>query len=173
MNERFRSNTIYITQGEHAVANAPGAIIATTLGSCVAVCLWDPDMGVGGMNHVLLPGTDGNVSRLTTFGGTAMDRLVNAVVKSGGQKERLRAKVFGGASMIAGLSNIGERNATFVLEYLAREDIVCDARSVGGVAARQVKFWPHDGRVRQRFVKEFSEPQEPLAIGSGNGVELF
>ena len=75
--------------------------------------------------------------------------------------------------MIAGLSDIGQRNAAFALEYLEKETIPCDARSVGGRAARQVKFWPNTGRAQQRFVAEFNEPSHDLPAQTGNGVELF
>lgn len=173
MSEGFRSSATYIAQGEQAVGLSPDDVITTTLGSCVAVCLWDPTARVGGMNHILLPDGAGKWSELNNFGGTAMDRLVNALVKSGADRRRLRAKVFGGAAMIAGLSDIGERNSAFVLEYLDRESIPCDAKSVGGRAARQVKFWPHDGRARQRFVSEFNEPLREKAVEPTNGVELF
>lgn len=172
MTNSLRSGTVYITQGEHAVGSSADLIVSTTLGSCVAVCLWDEERCVGGMNHILLPGKDESNSRLRNFGGTAMDRLVNAVVKLGGEKERLQAKVFGGAAMIAGLSDIGARNAAFVLEYLEEEGIACVAKSVGGTAARQVRFWPHSGRARQRFVKEFTESL-PAVPEAANGVELF
>ena len=173
MSGAFRTNATYIAQGEQAVGQEPTAVITTTLGSCVAVCLWDPDGHVGGMNHILLPDEEGSWSRLNNLGGTAMDRLVNALVKTGAERGRLRAKVFGGAAMIAGLSDIGQRNAAFVLEYLDRETIPCDAKSVGGRSARQVKFWPHGGRVQQRFVSEFREPAHVVPAASGNGVELF
>ncbi len=173
MTQSFRANATYIAQGEQAVGRTPDAMITTTLGSCVAVCLWDPDHRIGGMNHILLPDEGGSWSRLNNLGGTAMDRLVNALVKTGADGGRLRAKIFGGASMIAGLSDIGERNAAFVLEYLDRETIPCDARSVGGRAARQVKFWPHGGRVRQRVVSDFREPPHIVSASAGNGVELF
>lgn len=173
MSGTFRTHSTYIAQGEQAVGAAPDDLITTTLGSCVAVCLWDPVKCVGGMNHILLPDEEGSWSRLNNLGGTAMDRLVNALAKSGADRARLRAKVFGGAAMIAGLSDIGERNATFALEYLAREAIPCDAKSLGGRAARQVKFWPHDGRARQRFVTEFNEPNHDRVVEPTNGVELF
>ncbi|MEM9708125.1 MAG: chemotaxis protein CheD [Pseudomonadota bacterium] len=170
MSTGFRSNSTYIAQGEHAVGSEPDHVIATTLGSCVAVCLWDPDHKLGGMNHILLP-DDGDWSSLNNFGGTAMDQLVNALLKAGAMKSTLRAKVFGGAAMIAGLSDIGARNAKFVLEYLTSEKIPCDAQSTGGTAARQVRFWPHDGKARQRFVSSYDEPVAPKT--KANDVELF
>lgn len=173
MSAGFRTSTTYIAQGEQAVGESPDAVITTTLGSCVAVCLWDPVVRVGGMNHILLPETAGSWSEVHNLGGTAMDRLVNALSKSGADRGRLRAKVFGGAAMIAGLSDIGCRNTTFALEYLGREAIPCDAKSLGGTAARQVRYWPHSGRARQRFVLHFHEPTTENQRSTVNGVELF
>lgn len=170
MSASFRKSSTYIAQGEQAIGSEPDDLITTTLGSCVAVCLWDSRRQLGGMNHILLPDS-GDWSRLNNFGGSAMDRLVNALLKEGASKSDMRAKIFGGAAMIAGLSDVGERNAAFVRDYLGREGIPCDAESTGGKAARQVKFWPRDGRAQQRFVTGFEEPKP--ALSSESEVELF
>lgn len=172
MTASFRKSSTYIAQGEQAIGTAPEEIITTTLGSCVAVCLWDSKLCIGGMNHILLPDS-GDWSRLSNFGGSAMDRLVNALLKQGASRTNMRAKIFGGAAMIAGLSNIGERNAAFVRDYLGRENIPCDAESTGGTAARQVKYWPYDGRAQQRFVAGFEEPAAAPGANDVSDVELF
>ncbi len=172
MNDGFRKSSTYIAQGEEAVGSTPEAVITTTLGSCVAVCLWDPSNRIGGMNHILLPDSE-NWASLNNFGGSAMDRLVNAILKSGANRSEFRAKVFGGAAMIAGLSDIGARNSAFVRDYLARENIPCDAESVGGRSARQVKFWPYEGRARQRFVAGFDEVASAPKPKPASDVELF
>lgn len=172
MSNSFRKQSVYIAQGEQAIGTLPDDVITTTLGSCVAVCLWDSVRQIGGMNHILLPDT-GDWSRVNNFGGSAMDRLVNALLKNGAKRDDLRAKIFGGAAMIAGLSNIGERNAVFVSDYLKREGIPCDAQSTGGSAARQVKYWPYDGRARQRFVAGYKEPPREQVQPKTSDVELF
>ena len=168
----FRTNTTYIAQGEQAIGSKPDDVITTTLGSCVAVCLWDSNRLIGGMNHILLPDS-GDWSRLNNFGGSAMDRLVNALLKKGAERSSMRAKIFGGAAMIAGLSDIGARNAAFVRDYLSREEIPCDAESIGGTVARQVKYWPYEGRARQRFVSGFEEPVPSSQTSKASDVELF
>lgn len=172
MSETFREKSTYIAQGEQAIGDNPNDLISTTLGSCVAVCLWDPSARVGGMNHILLPDSE-NWAALSNFGGSAMDRLVNEMLKAGARRSELRAKVFGGAAMIAGLSNIGARNAEFVRNYLERESIPCDAESTGGTSARQIKYWPYEGRARQRFVDKFNEPKPAETVKESNSVELF
>lgn len=168
----------YIAQGEHAVGGAPGEIITTILGSCVAVCLWDPDRSVGGMNHILLPDgkADGRTDGpgLDRFGGAAMEHLINDLVKLGAERGRLRAKVFGGAAMVSGLSDIGARNAAFAADYLKSEGIPCDGESTGGNSARQIRFWPHSGRAMQRFVASAPPPPpKPKPAPKANDVELF
>ena len=165
---------IHIAQGEHAIGDDKGTVITTILGSCVAVCLWDPDRRIGGMNHILIPG--GGVSDLGArgAGATAMERLINALMKAGARRDRLTAKVFGGASIVAGLSDIGARNAAFALDYLRAEGIGCQSRSVGGRMARQIRYWPESGRAQQRLVPAGEAPTRSAAQPArANGLELL
>lgn len=167
--------TTYIAQGEHAIGSAPEQVISTILGSCVAVCLWDPDRAVGGMNHILLPEAKTASQGMDRFGGAAMEFLVNDLVKQGADRGRLRAKVFGGASMLSAKSDIGARNAAFAEAYLQAEGIPCDAENTGGTAARQVRFWPHSGQAKMRFVRAEPDPApaRPAPPPPANDVELF
>ena len=164
----------FITQGEFAIGDRPDTMIATILGSCVAVCLRDPVIRLGGMNHILLPDTAGGRIGAASFGASDMERLVNALIKRGAVRERLEAKVFGGAAVVAGLSDIGARNAVFVRAFLAAEGIVTLSENVGGDRARQVRYWPESGRAQHRFVglAEVNEPR-PSVAARGNEVELF
>ncbi len=168
-----RANVV-IAQGQFALGTAPDRVISTILGSCVAVCLWDPAAAVGGMNHILLP--QGERDRLgpLNFGASDMERLLNALLKAGAVRRRLRAKAFGGAAMVTGLSDIGSQNVAFVRRFLRSEGIPCVAESLGGTRARRVQFWPTSGRARHRFVgrARVSEPTVP-AIRQANGVEFF
>ena len=166
------SNIKHISQGEFAVDNAPDAIIATILGSCVAACIWDPLARVGGMNHILLPDRTEIVPAVNGFGASAMEQLINALLKRGAQRARLRAKAFGGAKMIANFTDIGERNAAFVTDYLKAEGIPCEGASFGGNQARMVRFWPHTGVARQRLVERIEE-NIPVQKPKANDVELF
>jgi chemotaxis protein CheD len=169
-----RASPQFIAQGEFAVGDRPETVIQTILGSCVAVCLRDPVMGLGGMNHILLP--DGGSGRIgaASFGASDMERLMNALIKRGALRERLEAKVFGGAAVVAGLSDIGARNTAFVRAFLAAEGIAILSENVGGDRPRQVRFWPESGRAQHRFVglTEVNEPLPPKAA-RGNEVELF
>ena len=162
---------IHITQGELATGASEDVVISTILGSCVSICLHDPVAGVGGMNHMLLADLRVGASA-GTLGAAEIERLVNELRHLGADAGRLRAKIFGGASMLDGMTDIGERNARFALAWLKREGIGVDARSVGGTQARQLMFIPATGVARQRFVSE--RPTEAVVgLSALNGVEMF
>ena len=165
------SSPVYIAQGEHAVGKDPELVISTILGSCISICLWDPVAGVGGMNHLLLPTVKSDGSSLSA-GAVDLDLLINKMMPYGAERPRLRAKLFGGSSMLKGRTDIGARNVRFGREYLVNEHIVCDAESVGGSKARRIRFWPATGKVHMKLVEEAPE-LEPAKIVRKNDVELF
>jgi len=168
--------TTHITQGEFATATKEDAMITTILGSCVSACLWDPVAGVGGMNHILLPhglgvSTDAIGSRVN-----AMELLINAIIKQGGLKHRLQAKLFGGGKMISKFSEVGNRNGEFVISFLQAEGISCQSQSLGGNQARRIQFWPHSGRARQKLLGRVDISEELVQIQKYsvcNDIELF
>jgi chemotaxis protein CheD len=146
---------IHIVQGEQHVDNDPAVVLTTILGSCIAACLWDPMAGVGGMNHFLLPGNDaqarggqGNEASMR-YGVHAMELLVNALLRRGATRPHLQAKLFGGARMIKGLTDIGELNASFAEQFLSAEGIAVIGGSLRGEQGRRIQFWPVSGRARQ------------------------
>lgn len=164
-----------ITQGEHMVSTEPDLYISTLLGSCVACCLWDPIAMVGGMNHMLLT-QHGDAARHSDLAGiNAMEMLINDLQKRDALRSRLQAKVFGGAQMFDGLSRIGAANCSFVLEYLAREGIICTGQSLGGDSARYIAFWPRTGVARQKIRKDTIVVEKPCPgiETTGNDLELF
>lgn len=167
---------VTITQGEFAVSGRGDCVISTILGSCVSTCLWDPEHRVGGMNHVLVARSMSGPVRCDAAGVNAMELLINALVRLGAARHLLRAKVFGGAKMISGLSDIGHENGLFMIEFLAREGIPCEGRSLGGTTARQVRFFPAEGRVLLKaagVASEVAAPSRPAERAKGNDVELF
>lgn len=141
----------HVVQGEHRVASGPDAVLTTVLGSCVAACMRDPALGLGGMNHFLLPGTQGTDvgGAAERYGAYAMELLVNALLKRGAQRGRLEVKLFGGARMLKGLTDVGAANAAFAESYLRREGLTYLGGSLGGDQARRVQYWPGTGRARQ------------------------
>ena len=122
---RVREKCINIVQGEQAILSDPDAVLSTLLGSCVAACLRDPVAGVGGMNHFLLPGDqfDTGGGGAERHGVHAMELLVNGLLRRGAARSRLEAKLFGGARIMSGLTDIGEKNATFAERFLRAEKI--------------------------------------------------
>ncbi|QHS08724.1 chemoreceptor glutamine deamidase CheD [Sinimarinibacterium sp. NLF-5-8] len=148
----------YLTKvlpGEYEVGDAE-ATLSTLLGSCVCACIRDPVLSVGGMNHFMLPDDSregsggGNNGR---YGAYAMEVLINEIMKMGGKKHRLEAKVFGGGAVLAGMTMaIGERNAQFVLAYLAAERIPVIAQDLGGTVGRKVVYFVDSGRALVRHV---------------------
>ncbi|WP_227269485.1 chemotaxis protein CheD [Roseobacter weihaiensis] len=165
----------HITQGERAVGGHPDQVITTILGSCVSCCLWDPVARVGGMNHMLLTVSTNSTGVCNLAGINAMELLINDILKLGGSRDRLRAKAFGGARMVAGLSDIGRMNSEFTLDFLQKEGIHCEKHSLGGDAARHIMFWPASGRAMQKArADEVIQNEVPMpATEAGNGLELF
>ncbi|PTQ75404.1 chemotaxis protein CheD [Celeribacter persicus] len=167
-------NRTYIAQGEYAIGDGEEVVISTILGSCVATCLWDPVARIGGMNHFLLPEGPAMRSDVSSFGAHAMELLINSLVRHGARRERLRAKVFGGAEMYKGLTDAGTQNGMFVLSYLARENIPCDGQSLGGTLARRVEFMPALGKARQKLVPDASLVVEIVPVTEQTSdLELF
>ncbi|RQR26957.1 chemoreceptor glutamine deamidase CheD [Burkholderia sp. Bp9143] len=166
-------------------------VLMTVLGSCVAACLHDPFAGIGGMNHFMLPddGADAGAaaSESMRYGAYAMEVLINELIKAGGRRERIEAKVFGGAAVLAGMTtiNIGDRNADFVRRYLALERIRITAEDLQGVHPRKVAFMPRTGRamvkklrlqvpgVTEREAALASEADRVRAARTRAHVELF
>ena len=131
------------------VASAQPATITTILGSCVAVCLWDPGRRIGGMNHYLLPrGTD-SVELPARFGSQATHMLVERLLDLGGDRHTLRAKLFGGASVLGVLrgskEHLGLKNVMIAREILAAERIPIVGEDVGGERGRKLIFRTDDG----------------------------
>ncbi|MFL6630934.1 MAG: chemoreceptor glutamine deamidase CheD [Massilia sp.] len=127
-------------------------LIVTVLGSCVSACIRDRVKGLGGMNHFMLPdgGDPGNpVSASMRYGTYAMEVLINDLLKAGARREHLEAKVFGGGAVLRGFSamNVGERNATFVINFLKTERIPVLAEDLNDIYPRKVYFFPRTGKV--------------------------
>lgn len=142
---------VRIYPGEYIVSPKP-MVISTLLGSCVAVCMRDPYVGVGGMNHFMLPApgnsaSSGAWSVKTRYGSYAMETLINGIMKHGGLRNRLEVKVFGGANFYAGACDIGTANVQWALEYLDREGLRPIASDLGKDYARSVFYHTDTGRL--------------------------
>lgn len=143
---------VQIMQGEFYVTDSPDEVLTTILGSCVSACIRDPFAGVGGMNHFLLPEGGGADRDTHRFGVNAMEVLINDILKRGGMRSRLQAKLFGGANVINAMSDVGSRNAKFARQFLEDEGIAIAGGDLGGNSPRRIQFWPVSGRARQLAV---------------------
>lgn len=125
--------------------------LTTLLGSCVAVCLYDPAIRLAGMNHFLLPSQSNKGKDDTDIilaGDYSLEVLVNAMLAKGARKERLVAKAFGGGVITQAIQTaIGDRNSVFAREWLLREGIPLVASDFGGPWSRKVVFWPENGDI--------------------------
>ena len=162
----FSCQAIKVLPNEYYVTGE-NLMITTVLGSCVAACIRDPQTGVGGMNHFMLPEGDSQspASATMRYGAFAMEMLINELLKAGAVRERLEAKVFGGGAVLSAMQqmNIGERNGQFVLSYLKTEGIPVKAQDLGDIYARRVNYFPHDGRVMLRKMDARTRASEIIA----------
>lgn len=168
---------VHVGQGEHHVTDDPGVMLTTVLGSCVAACLCDPLIGVGGMNHFLLPeGAGAGTDAGRRYGAYAMELLINDLLKAGARRERLEAKLFGGGRMFDSLRDVGLANADFAERFLHDEGIRVIGGSLRGAGGRRLHYWPVSGRALQRGVTDVvaarpaPPPPPPVDLGM---VELF
>lgn len=171
--------TVTVLQGDVQVSSDPNVVLTTILGSCVAACMYDPKAQVGGMNHFLLPGNVGAFSNSSAecYGVHLMELFVNGLLKKGVRRDRLVAKLFGGARTVPGFSDVGARNAECARRFLEMEGITLVGESLGGCAGRRIQFWPTTGRARQFLMPEIDPktfvPAKAKPIVSGGDVELF
>ncbi len=153
---------MHVIQGEYQVVSDPDVVLSTVLGSCVAACMRDPAAGVGGMNHFLLPG-DSPGHESERYGAYLMELLINGLLKRGARRERIEAKLFGGARMVQGLSDIGAQNSAFARKFLYDESIRVVAENLGGTNGRRLEYFPVSGRARQIVLPQSATLLEPTA----------
>jgi chemotaxis protein CheD len=180
----FRNDAVKVLPGEFFVHDED-ILVMTTLGSCIAACLWDRNKRIGGMNHFLLP-EGGGGSDSGRYGSFAMDLLIGELVKRGATRATLEAKVFGGGAVINGMNsiNVGQQNTNFVLEYLRTERITVVSKDVLDIYPRKVCFLPASGKAMVKKLAtanlEALAAQERAAatrnvptVSAGGSVDLF
>jgi len=159
------ATAIWIFQGDFYVSSRPDLFLTAVLGSCIAVCIRDPIAGCGGMNHFLLPDTENQddhyPSQALRYGSYSIERLINAILSRGGRRERLEVKVFGGANVMSGMSDIGSRNVDFVEHYFANERLPIAAADLRGNWPRKLRYFPTLGAAQVRELRD-TEADEAL-----------
>lgn len=179
---QFQSEAVKVLPGEYFVHDED-LLIMTTLGSCIAACLWDRNARIGGLNHFMLPEGAGDNGR---YGSYAMELLINELMKRGASRSSLEAKVFGGGQVIAGMEtmNVGERNTRFVLDYLRCEHIPVVSKDVLDIYPRKVCFLPASGKAMVKrlaptraaalLAQERAAARQAAPVATGGGsIDLF
>ncbi|GAB4558081.1 MAG: chemoreceptor glutamine deamidase CheD [Rhizobacter sp.] len=178
----FKNDAVKILPGEYFVHDED-MLIMTTLGSCIAACIYDRQAKVGGMNHFMLPDGAGDSGR---YGSYAMELLINEMMKRGASRMTMEAKVFGGGQVVSGMTtmNVGERNTNFVMDYLKTERIPIVSKDVLDVYPRKVCFLPGSGKAMVKRLaptntdallaqdRVAAQRAVPAATGGGS-VDLF
>lgn len=150
-------------------------MITTVLGSCIAACIRDKVSGIGGMNHFMLPissksrlenKAESVVGSALRYGNFAMEHLINTILQHGGKRGNLEVKLFGGGKIIATLSDVGQRNIEFALNYVETESLLLVSHDLGDIYPRKVNYFPHTGKVRMKKIKDLHN--DTIAIRERN-----
>lgn len=153
---RFPHEIASILPGEFFVSREP-MVVYTVLGSCISACIRDPIVGVGGMNHFMLPepkeGGNDSWGESTRYGSYAMESLINEILKRGGIKSRLEVKLFGAGKIYEGNIDVGARNAEWVLSFLKTEGLKAAKTDLGDVFPRKVYYFTESGRVLMKKIE--------------------
>ena len=147
--------TVKLLPGECYVTRHDEAIV-TVLGSCISACIRDPNTGLGGMNHLMLPergegfavSPDSGFNQINRYGCFAMESLINHLARHGGQRTRLELKVFGGGRILKSMIDIGARNIAFIHSWARTEGMRLSAQDLGGTQPRKLVYFPATGRAR-------------------------
>lgn len=144
------------------VIEAPNKIRTSGLGSCVGVVIYDNFKKVAGLAHVMLP--DSNLTKQQQFNiykyaDTAIDSLVEQLIKLGARKSQLKAKIAGGAQMFqfqsgSDIMRIGPRNVDAVKERLRKHQIPVISSDTGGNQGRTIEFDPLTSKLKIRTVNK-------------------
>jgi chemotaxis protein CheD len=136
--------------------------VNTILGSCVSVCLFDPVLQIGGINHYMLPYWNGQGLASPKYGNIAIDRLTDKMISLGCNKNNLKAKIFGGGEVIETnivQFHIGQRNIEVARTMLEDLKIPILSSSLGGKLGRKIEFYTSTGDVRQKYVQKTQQTQ--------------
>lgn len=148
---------VVIDISDAKVSSNPSDVLVTySLGSCIGICLYDPNTHVGGMLHYQLPTSTMDPSRAQSmpfmFADTGMKLLIDKLTSMGANRMRMQTRLAGGASMSTGPQgfDIGKRNYLAIRKILWSYGMIINAEDVGGNAARNLYLDMADGTVTVR-----------------------
>ena len=137
--------------------------VITILGSCVAVCLWDPVIKRGGINHFMLPLWNGQGLASPRYGNIAVTKLLEEMEVMGSARSNIEAKIFGGAEVLEMKQSnfkIGKRNIELAVKMLKQFNISIKAQSTGGKRGRKILFNTATGEVRMKYIGQEKNKSE-------------
>ena len=144
-------------------ADRSPAIVSTVLGSCVSVCLYDPVLEQGAINHYILPNWNGQDEVTMKYGDMSIIRILEVLLRFGSNLENLKAKVYGGAEVLRGMStnfHIGKRNVQLAFEILKEFRIPVVFSDVEGTKGRKITFNTLTGKVQMDYIKYRTSPAD-------------
>jgi len=148
--------SIFIFPGNLEVAKKPTQL-KTILGSCVAVCIWDSKLKIGGMNHFMLPLWNGEGLASPKYGNIAIDKLIERMQRYGSSIDNMEVKIFGGGNIIEtknGLYNIGERNIEMAISKVNEYGIKILNSSTGGKRGRKILMDTSNFKILHKFIEK-------------------
>lgn len=153
---RFPHEVAQILPGEYFVSKEP-MVVYTVLGSCISVCVLDPVLRIGGMNHFMLPAPKNSQhdswGESARYGSFAMELLINEILKRGGQKKRLVVKIFGGANLFKKMGDVGLNNTKWAIDYLKMEGLRLINSDIGDVYPRKIYYFTETGQVLMKKIE--------------------
>ncbi len=144
-------NNHFLNPGELIICHRP-AVITTVLGSCVAVCLYDVRMGIGGMNHFMLPKSGDPLKKTLKFGDVAMKAIIDKFIAKTGGIKNMVAKVYGGSDTFNSTYQIGMKNIELAIGFLKERNIEIADADVGGNLSRKIKFDTQNGDIDVNYL---------------------
>jgi len=139
---------VEIGMGKLYISRAPNLLSTSSIGSCVAVCLWSQSHKVGGLAHIMLPRIPNSIDKVTEdelkYGDIAIKILTTELTDWGVPTSALTAKIVGGANMFPGIQarsqKVGEKNVENIKQILSEYNIPIAAEEIGGSTGRGVLF---------------------------------
>ncbi|MFK7794153.1 MAG: chemoreceptor glutamine deamidase CheD [Gammaproteobacteria bacterium] len=150
----LKTYMVKISPGDYYITDQD-EVITTVLGSCISACIRDVRMGIGGMNHFMIPIKCPHTSHPeqdmdTRYGTYAMEHLINDIYKHGGTRKNLEIKLFGAGNVLVGSGNVGAKNIKFVRDFIHTEGYKIASENLGGDNPRKINYSPITGKVMMK-----------------------
>ncbi len=141
---------------DYGVSGSPN-ILRTILGSCVGICIYDPETTIGGLSHIMLPTSKKEAANIKKYADTAIPAMIRDMINAGADQKRLISKIAGGATMFKHAENslmgdIGRNNISSVKSILSSLNIRIISEDVGGDYGRTIDFYLETGEIRIKTI---------------------